>query len=63
MTNIPKIQPNSEDIYAQAKSERQKHVDAILNSPSRKKIVVAGPGTGKTYLFKEITLRTFHTSF
>lgn len=40
--------------YDTAKSDRQKHVDAVLNSSLRKKIVVAGPGTGKTYLFKEI---------
>lgn len=40
--------------YERAKSERQKHVDAILSSPSAKKIVVAGAGTGKTYLFREV---------
>lgn len=40
--------------YATAKHKRQEHVDAILNSSSNKNIVVAGPGTGKTYLFKMI---------
>ena len=40
--------------YANAQSKRKKHVDAILNSTSNKNIVVAGPGTGKTYLFKMI---------
>lgn len=40
--------------YAKSKTERQKHVKAVLSSSSNKKIVVAGPGTGKTYLFKEI---------
>ncbi|HKM80645.1 MAG TPA: UvrD-helicase domain-containing protein [Candidatus Acidoferrum sp.] len=40
--------------YSQAESEAQKHVEAILTSPSKKKIVVAGPGTGKTHLFKRI---------
>lgn len=40
--------------YQAVKNERQKCVDAILNDPSGKKIVVAGPGTGKTYLFKQI---------
>lgn len=40
--------------YEKAKSERQKHTDAILSSTSRHKIVVAGPGTGKTHLFKEV---------
>ncbi len=40
--------------YARIESERLKHVEAILSSKSRKKVVVAGPGTGKTYLFKRI---------
>lgn len=40
--------------YSKAKKERQKYVDAVLNSKSKKNIVVAGPGTGKTYLFKKI---------
>jgi len=39
--------------YDNSKAERKKHVNAVLNSSSNKKIVVAGPGTGKTYLFKE----------
>ena len=43
-----------EDRYATTLRERQEHVNAILRSPSNKKIVVAGPGTGKTYLFKSI---------
>lgn len=42
--------------YANAKQERQKYVDAVLASSSRKNIVVAGPGTGKTYLFKQILI-------
>jgi AAA domain len=46
--------PGLEDKYAEAKRVREEHVDAILNSPAKKKIVVAGPGTGKTYLFKRI---------
>ncbi len=40
--------------YAIAKCKRQEHVEAVLNSSSSKNIVVAGPGTGKTYLFKMI---------
>lgn len=40
--------------YDKAKRDRQSFVDEILNSPSRRKIVVAGPGTGKTHLFKQI---------
>jgi superfamily I DNA/RNA helicase len=46
--------PTSENKYIDAISERKKHIDAILCSPSDKKVVVAGPGTGKTYLFKEL---------
>jgi len=40
--------------YTKAKRDREKHVEAILHSQSTKKVVVAGPGTGKTYLFKNI---------
>ncbi len=48
---------NSADVekkYEHVKAERQKYIDAIITSDSAKKIVVAGPGTGKTYLFKQI---------
>lgn len=34
--------------------ERSKAVDAILGSTARHKVVVAGPGTGKTFLFRKI---------
>ena len=44
----------SNEKYDKAKEERKKHVDAVLKSQSKKKIVVAGPGTGKTHLFKEV---------
>jgi superfamily I DNA/RNA helicase len=43
-----------DDKYKKASSERQKHVEAILSSKAQRKIVVAGPGTGKTFLFKKI---------
>jgi len=42
------------DKYGAARIARQEHIDKILKSESGKKVVVAGPGTGKTYLFKEI---------
>lgn len=42
------------DKYKEAEEERSKYVSAILNSKSEKKVVVAGAGTGKTYLFKEL---------
>lgn len=43
-----------ENRFLKARAERQQRVQAVLQSTSRKKIVVAGPGTGKTFLFKEI---------
>jgi hypothetical protein len=45
---------SNEERYAKARAERRAKVDAVLQSKSQKKIVVAGPGTGKTFLFKEI---------
>lgn len=43
-----------ENRYEGAKKDRQKYVDAVLNSAAKKKIVVAGPGTGKTHLYKRL---------
>ena len=40
--------------YHQAEEDNKKYIEAILNSSSKNKIVVAGPGTGKTFLFKKI---------
>ena len=34
--------------------ERERYLNLILDSESEKKIIVAGPGTGKTYTFKRI---------
>jgi len=36
------------------KQERKDNVDKIKNSPHPRKVVVAGPGTGKSYLFQEV---------
>lgn len=41
-------------IYQRCESESNKYIDEIIGSSSNKKIVVTGPGTGKTCLFKEI---------
>ncbi len=38
--------------------ERKSCLDAILNSNSDKKLVVAGAGTGKTFTFKQVLMRT-----
>lgn len=35
-------------------SELREAIEIILQSPSRKKLVIAGPGTGKTTLFKQM---------
>lgn len=50
----PRMNAHDPNRYDKATAERQKHVDAILESTARKKVVVAGPGTGKTYLFKKV---------
>lgn len=42
------------DSYTKISEERSKHVESLLSSESQKKVVVAGPGTGKTYLFNRI---------
>jgi superfamily II DNA or RNA helicase len=36
------------------KTEAKEAVDRIVASQSRKKLVVAGPGAGKTYLFRKL---------
>jgi len=42
------------DKYAAAICQRQKYVDAVVAATTRHKIVVAGPGTGKTHLFRPV---------
>jgi superfamily I DNA/RNA helicase len=51
---LKKRDSDSERKIAKAFSERADSVNAVLASKSRKKVVVAGPGTGKTHLFKKI---------
>lgn len=43
-----------EETIATQKDERGKCLDAILSSKSKKKIILAGAGTGKTFTFKEV---------
>jgi superfamily I DNA/RNA helicase len=43
-----------EEKYQVAQGKRAEYADAVVNSTSKKKIVVAGPGTGKTYLFRRV---------
>jgi superfamily I DNA/RNA helicase len=40
--------PTQEEVELKAK------IDAVLQSPARKKLLIAGPGTGKTTLFKKL---------
>lgn len=42
------------DKYKECETERDKYAEAILSSDSNKKIIVAGPGTGKSYVFQKI---------
>jgi len=39
-------------LYEAAEAERDKHTNAVLTCDSPKVVVVAGPGTGKTFLFQ-----------
>jgi superfamily I DNA/RNA helicase len=41
-------------LKTQQKKKRQSCLDAILNSSAPRKLIVAGPGTGKTFTFKQI---------
>lgn len=43
-----------EDKYQKAQDERERFTREIIDSTEPKKVVVAGPGTGKTYLFKDV---------
>jgi superfamily I DNA/RNA helicase len=42
--------------------DRKKYAAAVINSPSRKKLIIAGPGTGKTYIFKSLLGKIKHAS-
>jgi superfamily I DNA/RNA helicase len=50
LNNISKLKEK----YDKAKKEREILVCSIINSSSKRKIIVGGPGTGKTYLFKRV---------
>jgi superfamily I DNA/RNA helicase len=42
------------DRHEAASRHRQLHVEAVVAADARNKIVVAGPGTGKTFLFRKV---------
>ena len=41
-------------MHEELKARLSAAVDAVVNSESAKKLVVAGPGAGKTYLFRRL---------
>lgn len=43
-----------EEIKVKQIGDRQAHLNKILNSKASKRLIVAGPGTGKTYTFKKV---------
>jgi predicted NACHT family NTPase len=43
-----------EEIKETQRLEREKYLKAILSSKAQKRIIVAGPGTGKTFTFSEV---------
>jgi len=49
---------NKEELTAFQERDSEERINEILNSLSSKKIIVAGPGTGKTYVFKLILERS-----
>ena len=49
---------NKEELTAFQERDSEEKINEILNSSSSKKIIVAGPGTGKTYVFKLILERS-----
>lgn len=49
---------NDSDFFINQSGKRQYYLDLILSSSVRKKIIVAGPGTGKTHTFKRVLEKT-----
>lgn len=48
---------DKQNLYKKYKEDRDKRVYEIVQSDAPKKVIVAGPGTGKSYLFEEICKR------
>jgi superfamily I DNA/RNA helicase len=57
MPNKPTPKRTVEEILAHQTQQRAFSARQIIDSTSSKKIIVSGPGTGKTYIFNEIIKR------
>lgn len=53
MPSSDKDEHERQSLYQAVKKDSDEHVKRVISSNNRKKIVAAGPGTGKTHLFKE----------
>lgn len=42
------------NLYEQQRADRETYTNAIVESPAQYKIVVAGPGTGKSFTFRKV---------
>jgi len=51
------VHAKDENFYEEQFNKRQQYLDAILDSKHPKKLIIAGPGTGKTYTFSEVIKR------
>jgi len=45
---------SDDELLTPDEAELKAAIEAVLRSPARKKLVIAGPGTGKTTLFKQV---------
>ncbi len=45
---------SDDELLTPEEAELKAAIEAVLRSPARKKLVIAGPGTGKTTLFKQM---------
>ena len=48
------LTPSKQMIYDEAEEKRNKQTENILVSEDEKKIIISGPGTGKSFLFQKI---------
>src|ERR1035437_4027395 len=46
-----------DELKRHQKVERARHLQSILDSKSKKKVIVAGAGTGKTFTFGQVLMK------